>query len=56
MNAVGRLKRPAPGEKVAINGGLNLSILTVGSWSYDGTNGFMIGNGFEGTDVAQLTR
>ena len=34
------------GEKVAINGGLNLSILD-GWWleGYDGTNGFAIGNG-----------
>lgn len=35
------------GEKVAINGGLNLSILD-GWWleGYDGTNGFAIGSGF----------
>jgi starch phosphorylase len=43
------------GEKVAINGGLNLSILD-GWWleGYDGTNGFAIGNGFEGEDVPQV--
>ncbi|MEP6708216.1 MAG: alpha-glucan family phosphorylase [Pyrinomonadaceae bacterium] len=36
------------GEKVAMNGGLNLSILD-GWWleGYDGTNGFAIGNGVE---------
>jgi starch phosphorylase len=36
------------GEKVAINGGLNLSILD-GWWmeGYDGTNGFAVGNGVE---------
>lgn len=43
------------GEKVAINGGLNLSILD-GWWleGYDGTNGFAIGDGgdpSEGADV-----
>ena len=43
------------GEKVAINGGLNLSILD-GWWleGYDGTNGFAIGNGSESSDVAQI--
>jgi starch phosphorylase len=43
------------GEKVAINGGLNLSILD-GWWmeGYDGTNGFAIGNGNDGADVAQI--
>ena len=43
------------GEKVAINGGLNLSILD-GWWleGYDGTNGFAIGNGNESTDVAAI--
>jgi glycogen phosphorylase len=43
------------GEKVAINGGLNFSILD-GWWleGYDGTNGFAIGNGNEGSDVAQI--
>jgi starch phosphorylase len=43
------------GEKVAINGGLNLSILD-GWWleGYDGTNGFAIGNGNDGTDVAKI--
>lgn len=40
------------GEKVAINGGLNLSILD-GWWleGYDGSNGFAIGNGLPGEDV-----
>ncbi len=43
------------GEKVAINGGLNLSILD-GWWmeGYDGTNGFAIGNGNDGGGVAQI--
>jgi starch phosphorylase len=43
------------GEKVAINGGLNLSILD-GWWleGYDGTNGFAIGNGDGSTDVAAI--
>jgi glycogen phosphorylase len=42
------------GEKVAINGGLNLSILD-GWWleGYDGTNGFAIGNGAENVSVAE---
>ncbi len=42
------------GEKVAINGGLNLSILD-GWWleGYDGTNGFAIGNGNDGS-VAEM--
>ena len=42
------------GEKVAINGGLNLSILD-GWWleGYDGTNGFAIGNG---NDTAEVTK
>jgi starch phosphorylase len=41
------------GEKVALNGGLNLSILD-GWWleGYDGTNGFAIGNGSDDVDVA----
>jgi len=41
------------GEKVAMNGGLNLSILD-GWWleGYDGSNGFAIGNGTDTTDVA----
>ena len=41
------------GEKVAINGGLNLSILD-GWWleGYDGTNGFAIGNELGNADVA----
>jgi starch phosphorylase len=43
------------GEKVGINGGLNLSILD-GWWmeGYDGTNGFAIGNGNDGADVAKI--
>ena len=43
------------GEKVAINGGLNLSILD-GWWleGYDGTNGFAIGNGADDTEVAKI--
>jgi starch phosphorylase len=43
------------GEKVAINGGLNLSILD-GWWleGYDGTNGFAIGNGTNSTDVTVM--
>lgn len=43
------------GEKVAINGGLNLSILD-GWWleGYDGTNGFAIGNGDDGADVVKI--
>jgi starch phosphorylase len=43
------------GEKVAINGGLNLSILD-GWWmeGYDGTNGFAIGNGTDAGDVDQI--
>ena len=43
------------GQKVAINGGLNLSILD-GWWleGYDGANGFAIGNGADSGDVAQV--
>jgi alpha-glucan phosphorylase-like protein len=43
------------GEKVAINGGLNLSILD-GWWleGYDGTNGFAIGNGTNDFSVAEI--
>lgn len=43
------------GEKVAINGGLNLSILD-GWWleAYDGSNGFAIGNGDDSTDVGLI--
>ena len=43
------------GEKVAINGGLNLSILD-GWWleGYDGTNGFAIGNGNDVSEVAKI--
>lgn len=40
------------GEKVVLNGGLNLSVLD-GWWAeaYDGSNGFAIGTGREHTDV-----
>lgn len=43
------------GEKVALNGGLNLSILD-GWWleGYDGTNGFAIGNGVDSGEIAQI--
>lgn len=43
------------GQKVAINGGLNLSILD-GWWleGYDGTNGFAIGNGVDNGDTAKI--
>jgi glycogen phosphorylase len=43
------------GEKVAINGGLNLSILD-GWWleGYDGTNGFAIGNGDDSAEVTKI--
>jgi len=43
------------GEKVAMNGGLNLSILD-GWWleGYDGTNGFAIGNGTDTLDVGAV--
>ena len=43
------------GEKVAINGGLNLSILD-GWWleGYDGTNGFAIGNGIDPENVSTI--
>jgi len=43
------------GEKVAINGGLNLSILD-GWWleGYDGANGFAIGNGTSDAPVAEI--
>ncbi|HEY2962617.1 MAG TPA: alpha-glucan family phosphorylase [Pyrinomonadaceae bacterium] len=43
------------GEKVAMNGGLNLSILD-GWWleGYDGSNGFAIANGTDTTDVAAV--
>ena len=43
------------GEKVAINGGLNFSILD-GWWleGYDGTNGFAIGNGSDSAEVAKI--
>ena len=42
------------GQKVAMNGGLNLSILD-GWWieGYDGSNGWAIGDASVGTDVAQ---
>ncbi|HSB29950.1 MAG TPA: alpha-glucan family phosphorylase [Pyrinomonadaceae bacterium] len=43
------------GEKVAINGGLNLSILD-GWWleGYDGGNGFAIGNGLYSNDLTVI--
>jgi starch phosphorylase len=43
------------GEKVAMNGGLNLSVLD-GWWleGYDGTNGFAIGSSVEGAEVADV--
>jgi starch phosphorylase len=43
------------GEKVAMNGGLNLSVLD-GWWleGYDGTNGFAIGNEVEATEAADI--
>jgi glycogen phosphorylase len=43
------------GQKVALNGGLNLSILD-GWWleGYDGTNGFAIGNGVDSGDTALI--
>jgi starch phosphorylase len=43
------------GEKVAMNGGLNLSILD-GWWleGYDGSNGFAIGNGVDTEEVAAI--
>jgi starch phosphorylase len=43
------------GEKVAINGGLNLSILD-GWWreAYDGSNGFAIGNGDDSNSVSLI--
>jgi starch phosphorylase len=44
------------GEKVAMNGGLNLSVLD-GWWleGYDGTNGFAIGNGVESSTDADAS-
>lgn len=43
------------GEKVAMNGGLNLSVLD-GWWleGYDGTNGFAIGSSVEGAEAADV--
>ena len=43
------------GEKVAMNGGLNLSVLD-GWWleGYDGTNGFAIGNEVAGADETEM--
>src|SRR6266542_1192849 len=43
------------GEKVAVNGGLNLSILD-GWWlgAYDGTNGFAIGDGVESGESSDV--
>jgi starch phosphorylase len=45
------------GEKVAINGGLNLSILD-GWWleGFDGTNGFAIGNGVDTVAIAEIDK
>jgi starch phosphorylase len=45
------------GQKVVLNGGLNLSILD-GWWAeaYDGTNGFAIGRGLEHVDSRQQTQ
>jgi starch phosphorylase len=45
------------GEKVAINGGLNLSILD-GWWleGFDGTNGFAIGNGVDTVAVTEIDK
>jgi starch phosphorylase len=45
------------GEKVAMNGGLNLSVLD-GWWleGYDGTNGFAIGSSVEGAESADVDR
>ena len=45
------------GEKVAINGGLNLSILD-GWWQegFDGTNGFAIGNGVDTVVVPEIDK
>jgi starch phosphorylase len=43
------------GEKVAMNGGLNLSVLD-GWWleGYDGSNGFAIGNSVDGAEIADV--
>ena len=43
------------GEKVAMNGGLNLSVLD-GWWleGYDGTNGFAIGSSVDGAELADV--
>ena len=43
------------GEKVAMNGGLNLSVLD-GWWleGYDGTNGFAIGGSVEGAEAGDV--
>jgi starch phosphorylase len=43
------------GEKVAMNGGLNLSVLD-GWWleGYDGTNGFAIGSSVEGAEALDV--
>lgn len=45
------------GEKVLLNGGLNLSVLD-GWWAeaYDGQNGFAIGSGVSNIDVAEQDR
>ncbi len=43
------------GEKVAMNGGLNLSVLD-GWWreGYDGTNGFAVGNSADGVEAGDV--
>jgi starch phosphorylase len=43
------------GEKVAMNGGLNLSVLD-GWWleGYDGTNGFAVGSSVDGAEAADV--
>ena len=45
------------GEKVAMNGGLNLSILD-GWWleGFDGTNGFAVGNGSTAVETAEIDK
>ncbi len=45
------------GEKVAMNGGLNLSVLD-GWWleGYDGTNGFAVGNATAGADSGEIDK
>ena len=55
MGAVYRARHILLGDRVAINGGLNLSILD-GWWleGYDGTNGFAIGNGVDTVEVSEI--